>query len=246
VPREVTLLPRHWDWLRAQAGGASGALRRLVDAARRADGGATARRAARDAAYRFMAAMAGDRPGFEEAARALFSCDRARFGEHVAGWPRDVRDFAAWLAGAGLAGEDGGKAGHLEPTQAAGRALWERGIEGPVVMLNLLQLRAVADYALSPELAPAAPISGAEALDRYVEHTLPYLRASGGELTFIAAGGPWLIGPEGERWDRAMLVRQASVAAFMAFAGDAGYLAGLGHRTAAVEDSRLLPLMEMA
>jgi len=111
-------------------------------------------------------------------------------------------------------------------------------------MLNLVRLRAVADYGASPELAPAAPISGAEAYDRYVAHTLPFLRASGGEVTFLGDGGPWLIGPEGERWDRAMLVQQASVADFMAFASEAGYLAGLGHRTAAAEDSRLLPLVE--
>ena len=111
-------------------------------------------------------------------------------------------------------------------------------------MLNLLRLRAVADYAASPELAPDAPISGAEAYDRYVAHALPYLLASGGELGLMGDGGPWLIGPAGERWDRVMLVRQSSVAAFMAFATDPGYLAGLGHRTAAVEDSRLLPIVE--
>ncbi|MFO1208258.1 MAG: DUF1330 domain-containing protein [Amaricoccus sp.] len=134
--------------------------------------------------------------------------------------------------------------GYLEPTEAAGRAFWGRDIAGPVVMLNLLRLRAVADYSADPQLAPAAPITGAEAFDRYVAHTLPYLEASGGALAFVGDGGPWLIGPEGERWDRAMLVRQSSVAAFMAFATDAGYLAGLGHRRAAAEDSRLLPLVE--
>jgi len=132
----------------------------------------------------------------------------------------------------------------LEPTQAAGRALLQRGISGDVVMLNLLRLRAVADYAAHPELAPARPISGAEAYDRYVAHTLPFLAGSGGALLFLGAGGPFLIGPEEERWDRAMLVRQSSVAAFMGFAAHGPYLAGLGHRTAAVEDSRLLPLVE--
>jgi hypothetical protein len=65
-------------------------------------------------------------------------------------------------------------------------------------------------------------------------------------LTFVGAGGPWLIGPAGERWDRVMLVRQSSTQSFLAFAQDAGYLAGLGHRTAALEDSRLLPLVEQA
>lgn len=89
VPREVTLLPRHWDWLARQSGGASATLRRLVDAARR--DGAADPRAARDAAYRFMSAMAGDRAGFEEAARALFAGDRPSFDRHAASWPTDIR-----------------------------------------------------------------------------------------------------------------------------------------------------------
>jgi uncharacterized protein (DUF1330 family) len=135
---------------------------------------------------------------------------------------------------------------YLEPTQEAGRALFLRGIAGEVVMLNLLRLRAIADYSATPELAPAAPISGAEAYDRYIAHTLPFLKESGGELLFLGEGGPFLIGPAGERWDRAMLVKQSSVAAFMAFASHQPYLAGLGHRTAAVEDSRLLPLVPTA
>jgi hypothetical protein len=134
----------------------------------------------------------------------------------------------------------------LEPTQAAGRAFWQRGIAGPVVMLNLLRFRGVANYSADPHLAPAEPISGAAAFDRYIAHTLPYLKASGGELLFFGEGGPFLIGPAEERWDRAMLVRQSSVQSFMAFASHAGYLAGFGHRTAALEDSRLLPLVEQA
>ena len=134
---------------------------------------------------------------------------------------------------------------HLEPTQAAGRAFVMRGLNGPVHMLNLLRLRAVADYSSAPELAPDAPISGAEAFRRYIDHTQPYLRDSGGDVVFLGDGGPWLIGPESERWDLAMLVRQDSVEAFLAFATHEGYLAGLGHRTAALEDSRLLPLAAM-
>jgi palmitoyltransferase len=132
---------------------------------------------------------------------------------------------------------------YLEPTPEAGRALFQRAIPGEVVMLNLLRLREVANYLANPELAPEQPISGVEAYDRYIAHTLPYLTESGGEVLFSGDGGPFLIGPDGERWDRALLVRQSSVAAFMAFAANEGYLAGLGHRTAAVEDSRLLPLV---
>jgi hypothetical protein len=98
VAREVTLLPRHWEWLAAQPGGASQALRRLVDQARRADGGQTRARADRERAYRFMSAMAGNLPGFEEAARALFAGDAAGFADRMAEWPPDVRTYALALA----------------------------------------------------------------------------------------------------------------------------------------------------
>ena len=98
VPREVTLLPRHWQWLAAQPGGASVALRKLVDAARRENAAGDPRRAAQERAYRFMSAMAGDRPGFEEATRALFAGDATRFDAEIAGWPDDLREHATMLA----------------------------------------------------------------------------------------------------------------------------------------------------
>ena len=98
VAREITLLPRHWDWLAAQPGGASVALRRLVEDARKVSSGDDRRRAAQEATFRFMQAMAGDQPGFEEASRALFAGDVARFEEQVARWADDVRDHATWLA----------------------------------------------------------------------------------------------------------------------------------------------------
>jgi uncharacterized protein len=98
VAREVTLLPRHWDWLATQPGGASVALRKLVEEARRTSGDRDRSRAARDAAYHFMSAMAGNLPGFEEASRALFADDRRRFAGLIAGWPDDVRDHTVRLA----------------------------------------------------------------------------------------------------------------------------------------------------
>lgn len=104
VAREVTLLPRHWDWLGAQPGGASVALRRLVEDARKVSAGDDRRRAAQEATYRFMQAMAGDAPGFEDASRALFAGDVARFEEQVARWADDVRDHALWLATDAFAG----------------------------------------------------------------------------------------------------------------------------------------------
>ncbi|MBB6254174.1 DUF2239 family protein [Nitrospirillum iridis] len=98
VAREVTLLPRHWEWLNSQPGGASVALRKLVDAARHAHEDTDRVRQAREAAYRFMSTMAGDHPGFEEAARALFAGDRAAFEGHGRDWPADVRAHALRLA----------------------------------------------------------------------------------------------------------------------------------------------------
>lgn len=135
---------------------------------------------------------------------------------------------------------------YFEPTQEQGRAFFMRGIAGPVVMLNLLRFRAVADYSGSPLLAPPAPISGAEAFQRYIDHTMPFLKESGGELAFLGDGGAFVIGPPEERWDLVMLIRQAGVQSFMAFASNPAYLTGLGHRTAALEDSRLLPIVERA
>jgi len=98
VAREVTLLPRHWEWLNAQPGGASVALRKLVDEARRTNGDRDRQRAARDAAYHFMSAMAGNLRDFEEASRALFADDRRRFTTLIASWPSDIRDHVVKLA----------------------------------------------------------------------------------------------------------------------------------------------------
>jgi hypothetical protein len=98
VPREVTLLPRHWEWLATQPGGASVALRKLVEEARRAHGEKDRRRLAHERAYHFMSAMAGDMPGFEEATRALFANDESRMKTLIAAWPDDVRDHAIALA----------------------------------------------------------------------------------------------------------------------------------------------------
>lgn len=105
VAREVTLLPRHWEWLREQPGGASVALRKLVEEARRASAGRDRLRRARDAAYRFMHVLAGDEPGFEEAVRALYAGDRERFQAMTARWPADPRAHARALARAAFGDE---------------------------------------------------------------------------------------------------------------------------------------------
>jgi hypothetical protein len=98
VAREITLLPRHWEWLASQPGTASQVLRRLVDEARRQDGGRTRARQAREHAYAFITAVGGNLAGFEEASRALFAGDRPKFERETAAWPNDVRAYAVRLA----------------------------------------------------------------------------------------------------------------------------------------------------
>lgn len=97
VAREVTLLPRHWNWLNSQPGGASVALRKLVDEARNIKAGKDRVRVAREVAYRFMSAMAGNEPNFEEAIRALFAGDQKRMEAMIDSWPIDVRDHTQQL-----------------------------------------------------------------------------------------------------------------------------------------------------
>ena len=133
---------------------------------------------------------------------------------------------------------------YLDPTQESGARFFSRGLTGPIVMLNLLRFRAQADYSASPELAPSESINGREAYDLYMKHTAPFLRESGGEVLFIGDALDFLIGPLDERWDLAMLVRHRSPEVFLAFASNEAYLAGIGHRTAALEDSRLLPILD--
>jgi hypothetical protein len=98
VAREITLLPRHWDWLAQQKGGASVAIRRLVDEARRVNESGDRIRLAQEAAYRFMSVMSGNRPHYEEAIRALFAHDSLRFEKLIGEWPADIRDHTAKLA----------------------------------------------------------------------------------------------------------------------------------------------------
>jgi len=98
VAREVTLLPRHWDWLAGQPGGASAALRRLVDQARREGAEADETRLSQQSAYAAMSALAGDLPAFEEASRALFASDRSAFVAATGVWPQDVRAYVTRLA----------------------------------------------------------------------------------------------------------------------------------------------------
>ena len=134
---------------------------------------------------------------------------------------------------------------YLDASQDNGRTFIQRGIPGPVTMLNLLRFRDTADYSANPGLAPDRPITGREAYDRYMEHTLPFLTQAGGEVLYTGEGGHLLIGPEETRWDLVLLVRHASVEAFLSMATNEAYLTGVGHRAAALEASRLLPLTDV-
>ncbi len=105
VAREVTLLPRHWEWLNAQPGGASVALRKLVEEARRSNEAKDRVRQAQEKLYRFMSTLAGDEAGFEEASRALFAGDRKLFMALIRLWPKDIRDHAERLAASAFTDE---------------------------------------------------------------------------------------------------------------------------------------------
>ena len=136
----------------------------------------------------------------------------------------------------------------VEPDQSAMAAFFRAPPAGPIVMLNLLRFRETADYREAPELAPAAPISGAEAYARYMEHSQPFVDEAGGRVLFYgkATRYGYLIGPRDECWDAVLLVQQPSAEVFLSFASNVAYLAGLAHRQAALSDSRLLPLLSAA
>lgn len=137
------------------------------------------------------------------------------------------------------------KKNYLHATQEAGKAFYLRQLPGPISMLNLLKFRDTADYSEHPELAPSSTLSGKEAYQLYMDHTLPFLKNAGSKLIFYGKGGPFLIGPEHEGWDAVLIVRHKSTAKFLEFATNQAYLEGAGHRTAALADSRLLPMEEV-
>jgi uncharacterized protein len=108
IGREVTLLPRQWEWLAEQPGGASVALRKLIDAERKANNFKELTRKSQETTYRFIHAIAGDFPRFEDASRALFAGDREAFARLTEEWPADVRDHARWLMSGGAMSDDAG------------------------------------------------------------------------------------------------------------------------------------------
>jgi len=134
------------------------------------------------------------------------------------------------------------KQSYIFPTQDDGIRLFKRQLQGEVIMLNLLRLREIADYSECPKLAPELPISGREALQLYIDQTLPFLKESGGDILLVAQAESFFIGPSDEQWDIVMLVKQTSIQSFLSFAENKACMNANFHRTAAILDARLLPM----
>lgn len=133
---------------------------------------------------------------------------------------------------------------YLDATPEAGKAFYQKFHQkGSITMLNLLRFKAKADYSELRGLRPDAEISGREAYTMYLQCIAPLLNKAGSEILFSGAGSDFVIGPENESWDMILLVRHASVSAFLEFARSNEYLRYAGHRTAGLEDSRLLPII---
>jgi uncharacterized protein (DUF1330 family) len=133
---------------------------------------------------------------------------------------------------------------HVQPSREALRELLARGVTGSIAMLNLLRFRDIADYSAAPALAPPTPIPGAEAYRRYLAAAKPIIESGVGQVVLTGTSSAFLIGPAEERWDAVLVARYRSVEDFVAFTSNAAYLAIVGHRTAALADSRLLPISE--
>lgn len=134
---------------------------------------------------------------------------------------------------------------YLDATSESGKRFYQDfHNQGKVVMLNLLKFKAKANYMNLESIAPDSEITGEEAYQRYMESTLPELKKVGSRIIFYGNSKSFLIGPDAEKWDAVLLVEHQSVTKFMEFAQDKDYLNIAGHRTAALEDSRLLPISE--
>lgn len=135
---------------------------------------------------------------------------------------------------------------HINTTPEAGKEFYQNfHNKGKIVMLNLLKFKTKADYSNLEQLKPDREITGQEAYQLYMEATMPELEKAGSRVIYYGKSNGFLIGPETEKWDAVLLVEHESVVKFMAFAQNEDYLKTAGHRTAALEDSRLLPSAEI-
>ncbi len=134
---------------------------------------------------------------------------------------------------------------YIEASPEAGKRFYQQFHDkGKIVMLNLLKFKEKADYTNLKNIDPGNEISGEEAYQLYMESTLPQLEKAGSRLVYYGSGKDFLIGPDSEKWDAVLLVEHQSVVKFMEFAQNKDYLRNAEHRTAALEDSRLLPTTE--
>ncbi|MDN5204547.1 DUF1330 domain-containing protein [Fulvivirgaceae bacterium BMA10] len=134
---------------------------------------------------------------------------------------------------------------YIEANVEAGKRFYQDfHTKGKIVMLNLLKFKSKADYTDLGSIKPQQQITGKEAYKLYLDNTLPELKKAGSSVIFYGSSKNFLIGPESEKWDAVLLVEHQSVLKFMEFARGEDYLNGAGHRTAALDDSRLLPISE--
>lgn len=135
---------------------------------------------------------------------------------------------------------------HIDASPEAGKNFYLNfRNQGKIVMLNLLKFKVRADYTNFKELKPIKEISGEEAYQLYIDNTLPELEKAGSRIVYFGKSQNFLIGPNTENWDAVLLVEHESVIKFMEFAENPDYLKNAGHRTAALEDTRLLPTNEV-
>ncbi|KXI27020.1 DUF1330 domain-containing protein [Paraglaciecola hydrolytica] len=131
---------------------------------------------------------------------------------------------------------------YLNPTDESAKQLFSKSMRGEVIMLNLLRFKEIADYSQFSDIAPKTPITGKEAYQIYINQTLPFLEKSGGKIMLLGKSEHFFIGPMEEKWDLVMIIKQKSLDSFLSFASDPQYQVVLGHREAAIVDSRLLPI----
>lgn len=135
---------------------------------------------------------------------------------------------------------------YLDASEESGKEFYRRfHNKGRIVLLNLLKFKEIADYTSHGNIKPTVEITGEEAYRLYLESTIPELEKVGSRILYYGKSGRFLIGPQHPKWDAILLVEHASVTKFMEFSQSKGYLKNAGHRTAALEDSRLLPSTEI-
>ena len=133
---------------------------------------------------------------------------------------------------------------YISVSEESEKLFFEKPHDSPITMLNLLKFNAVADYSKSPQLTPDIEISGLGAYQRYMKKVYPLLKEVGGELIYSGSTDHFLIGPFSEQWDAMLLVKYQNIKGFLSMTVDPKYLKIAGHRTAALKDSRLLPVSE--